>query len=149
MRHFSSYGPVDSRFNFAVERRELVERCVEQLTGEPGEGGHFFTLWAPRQTGKTWVMRRAIEEIRARHGERFQVGALSMQGLLMDAETDEAYFRAVPTMFEDGFTLTLEAPTELTGWLRIFQEHGASFYPPLILLIDEFDALPPASSTTS
>jgi hypothetical protein len=143
VRHFSSYGPVDPRFNFAVERRELVEHCVEQLTGEPGEGGHFFTIWAPRQTGKTWLMRRAVEEIRARYGEQFAVGALSMQGLLMDAETDDAFFRAVPRMFKDGFTLPVEAPTEWTGWLRIFDGQGGVFDRPLILLIDEFDSLPP------
>jgi hypothetical protein len=143
MRHFSSYGPVDPRFNFAVERRELVEDCVAQIVGDPGDSGHFFTIWAPRQAGKTWLMRRAIEEVRARYGERFAVGALSMQGLLMDAETDEAFFRAVPTMFRDGFRLAVEAPTEWTGWLDIFREDGGAFDRPLILLIDEFDALPP------
>src|SRR5215468_10274993 len=31
MRHFSSYGPVDRRFHFCVERRALVECCVAQL----------------------------------------------------------------------------------------------------------------------
>src|SRR5271163_2504503 len=100
MRRFSSYGPVDPAEDFCVERRELVERCVAELVDNPDKGGHYFTIWAPRQTGKTWIMRRAIEDIRARHGDRFRVGALSMQGLVMGEETDEAFFRAVPTMFK-------------------------------------------------
>ena len=74
MRRFHSYGPIDKRFHFGVARAELVERCVQQLVGEPGEGGHFFTIWAPRQAGKTWLMRRAIQEIRATYGDRFAIG---------------------------------------------------------------------------
>jgi hypothetical protein len=143
MRRFSSYGPVDPSENFCVPRRELVERCVGDLVGNPDKGGHYFTIWAPRQTGKTWIMRRAIEEIRARYGERFTVGALSMQGLLMDAETDEAFFHAVPTMFRDGFSLALPPPADWTGWLSILGKGQGTFDRPLILLIDEFDSLPP------
>ena len=37
----------------------------------------------------------------------------------------------------------VEIPTEWTGWLRIFAKDGGVFDRPLILLIDEFDALPP------
>src|SRR6185503_3335249 len=99
MRKFSSYGPVDPTEHFAVERRELVEQCVAQLVGNPDKEGHFFTIWAPRQAGKTWIMRRAIEEIRARYGERFAVGYLLMQGSLGDTDTEEVFFRAVPTLF--------------------------------------------------
>ena len=101
MRRFHSYGPVDPRFHFCVERTALVERCVQQLVGEPEEDGHFFTIWAPRQCGKTWLMRRAIAEIRARHGDRFAIGALSMQGLLKASEGDEVLFRSVPSMFPE------------------------------------------------
>ena len=83
MREFTSYGPVNSRSNFFVPRTELVESCVNQLVGSPQEdGGHYFTIWAARQTGKTWLMRRAIEEIQARHGDRFLVGTISMQGVV-------------------------------------------------------------------
>lgn len=82
MRRFHSYGPVDRRHHFTVDRTALVERCVDQLVGDPEEGGQYFTLWAPRQSGKTWLMRRAIDEIRARHGDRFAVGTLSMQGVI-------------------------------------------------------------------
>jgi hypothetical protein len=143
MRRFSSYGPVDPSENFYVERRDRVERCVGGLIGNPDKGGHYFTIWGSRQTGKTWIMRRAVAEIRARYGERFKVGALSMQGLLMDADTDEAFFRAVPTMFRDGFSLTLPPPADWTGWLSIFGKEGGTFDRPLILLIDEFDSLAP------
>lgn len=63
MRRFHSYGPVDCRYHFCVDRQALVERCMDQLVGVPDEGGHYFTIWAPRQTGKTWLMRQMREEI--------------------------------------------------------------------------------------
>ncbi|MBF0609421.1 MAG: ATP-binding protein, partial [Magnetococcales bacterium] len=59
MRSFYSYGPVNCRSHFCVPRRELIERCAGQLIGDiVDEGGRYFTIWAPRQTGKTWVMRQ-------------------------------------------------------------------------------------------
>src|SRR5262245_58517174 len=102
-RRFHSYGPVDSSEHYCVERRELVEQCVDQTGHNPEKGGHFFTIWAPRQTGKTWLMRRAIEEIRARYGERFAIGALSMQGLMEQSDSEEVFFRCVPGLFQEGF----------------------------------------------
>jgi hypothetical protein len=145
MRHFSSYGPVDPRFNFAVERRELVERCVEPLVGEPGDGGHYFTIWAPRQAGKTWLMRRAIEEIRARYGERFVVGTMSMQRiLLMDGEPEEeGLFKRLPGMLEDAFGVRVAAPADWDGYREVWSRRAGVFDRPVILLIDEFDSLSP------
>ncbi len=80
-------GPVEAKANFGVERRELVAQCVAQLIGAPEEtGGHFFTIWGARQTGKTWIMRQAIAAIRAKYGDKFIVAKLSMEGLLLDHE---------------------------------------------------------------
>jgi hypothetical protein len=143
MRRFSSYGPVDPKFNFCVERRDLIERCVANLLGEPEEGGHYFTIWAPRQTGKTWIMRRAIAEIRARYGDRYQVGTFSMQGVVLaDDAPDEAFFAFVPDRFDRAFGVPAPRPTDWAGWTRLFARHGGYFDRPVILCIDEFDSLP-------
>ena len=81
MRRFHSYGPVDARYHFCVERRELVTRCVEQLIGIPEQVGFYFTIWAPRQRGKTWLLRRARQEIERRYGDQFDVFNFSLGGL--------------------------------------------------------------------
>jgi hypothetical protein len=144
MRRFTSYGPADSEENFCVERRELVQQCVEQLVGtNPAKGGHFFTIWGPRQTGKTWIMRQAIAEIRAKYGDKFAVGALSMQGLLKASDGEDVFLKCVPGMFREGFGFEPPAPTDWDEWLKLFARKGGLFDKPLILLIDEFDALPP------
>ncbi len=57
MRRFSSYGPVDKRQHYYVPRKALIEKAYTQLMGHnPQRGGHYFTVWAPRQAGKTWIM---------------------------------------------------------------------------------------------
>ena len=143
MRQFSSYGPVDSRFHFCVERRDLVESAVTQLVGEPGDGGHYFTIWAPRQTGKTWIMRRAVAEIRARYGDRFTVGVMTVQAALGPDDTDQVFFAVTPGLFGEAFSFEPTAPTDWDGWRRLFARQGGVFDKPVILLIDEADSLPP------
>ena len=143
MRRFSSYGPVDPTENFCVERRDLVERCVDRLVGNPDKGGHYFTIWAPRQTGKTWIMRRSIAEIRARYGDRFAVGALSMQGVILDDDQpDEAFFTYVPDRFLLAFDEKPAVPEDWAAWSRLFSRKEGIFDRPVILCIDEFDSLP-------
>ncbi len=61
MRKFSSYGPVNKRRHFYVPRTELVDVATTELIGDiPEEGGHYITVWAPRQCGKTWLMRETL-----------------------------------------------------------------------------------------
>ena len=81
MRRFHSYGPVDCRYHFCVERSELVESCLNQLVGVPKEGGHYFTIWAPQQTGKTWLMREVTQEIAQRYSDQFAVFNVSFGNL--------------------------------------------------------------------
>jgi hypothetical protein len=39
MRHFHSYGPVDSKAHFCVQRQVLIAQGVEQLIGRDEDGG--------------------------------------------------------------------------------------------------------------
>ena len=93
MRRFHSYGPVDQDIHFCVPRVDLVQSCLDHIIGEPGKGGHYFTIWGPRQTGKTWLMHRVKERIEKDYPDRFIVGTMSMQGVVMDeSEDDSAFF---------------------------------------------------------
>lgn len=145
MRSFSSYGPVDPDANFCVPRSSLVDRCVDQLVGEHDSAGNYFTMWAPRQTGKTWILRRALAEIRARHGDRFITGTFSMQGTVMqDDEPVDAFLKHVPRLLDLGFQRRVPEPVSWQDWTNLFRPGGGVFDRPVILLIDEFDDLPAA-----
>ena len=65
MRRFTSYGPIDTEDHYYAPRKELIEHSYNQLLGEnPQKGGHYVTVWAPRQCGKTWVMQEVVEKTR-------------------------------------------------------------------------------------
>ncbi|MFP4309627.1 MAG: hypothetical protein ACLFRG_20375 [Desulfococcaceae bacterium] len=144
MRRFHSYGPVDCEEHFCVPRTELVDGCVRQLVDNPEKGGHFFTIWAPRQTGKTWLMRQARDEIARRYPDRFLLGTLSMQGLIMGADDpDEVFFDFVPRLFRAGLSMEVSPPNSWNQWADLFSKGKGAFSKPAILFIDEFDSLPP------
>jgi hypothetical protein len=144
MRHFHSYGPVNADVHFCVERRELVDQCTRRLIGDPGTGGHYFTLWAPRQAGKTWLMHQTINAIHAGFGGQFQVGALSMQGVVMpdDAPASE-FLKYAPRLLRNGFGIPdPPEPANWSEWADWFHRSVGLFQQPVILFIDEFDNLP-------
>ena len=144
MREFCSYGPVDDQLHFSIARRRLVEACVQQVIGAPGKGGHYFTIWAPRQTGKTWLMREVCREIVQRAGEQFIVADMSMQGVMLDDDDpEELFLREAPRLMQLTFGLG-QAP-EIAGWRALADLFAADvglFDRPVILFIDEFDKLP-------
>ncbi len=144
MRRFHSYGPVNSQLHFCVERNELVNQCMNQLVGEPEEGGHYFTIWAPRQTGKTWLMRQVKRRIEETYKDRFILGAMSMQGVVLeDEEPENAFLKWTPHLVRDTFGLKIDTPRDWKEWIDIFHETEGLFDRPVILFIDEFDSLPP------
>ena len=66
MRTFSSYGPVDTDLHYYVPRILLVDQLYQQLYGDaPNKGGHYITVWAPPQTGKTWLLQQVAQRLRA------------------------------------------------------------------------------------
>ncbi|MGD9971510.1 MAG: hypothetical protein AB7S77_00460 [Desulfatirhabdiaceae bacterium] len=143
MRRFHSYVPVDSDIHFAVPRTELVQDCLNHIVGETGKGGHYFTIWSPRQTGKTWLMRQVKARIERDYPDRFVVGTMSMQGLLfLTTEPVGEFLQKVPKLFLDTFSMDIGPPQTYEQWALFFHRTQGLFKKPLILFVDEFDSLP-------
>ncbi len=149
MRRFHSYGPVDCEDHFCIQRKELIERCIAQLVGNPKKGGHYFTIWAPRQTGKTWLMRQIKEEIPRSYPDQFAVYTCSfgdLRGMSYSASTkfkeSEALPKALIRVLEQEFP---QKPIVKTWreFRHVFSTEHALWDRPLILLIDEVDTAPP------
>ena len=137
MRTFSSYGPIKVNQHIYAPRTELIDFACQQLVGETGEeDGHYITVWAPRQTGKTWLMQQVVERLRAQ-GD-FEVAILTMQ--FARNATDE---RTVLKVLTDGLSrwFRRDFPTlhTFTDLAELFTSRW--FSKPLILILDEFDAL--------
>ena len=147
MRRFHSYGPVDCEEHFCVKREELVNHCIEQLVGNPEKGGHYFTIWAPRQTGKTWLMRQALQEIPKRYGGQFTMFHFSLGRLrgMSESPPVESVKRGLPDEFGELLESVLPGHPHVTSWkdfYELFSKDRGLWDGPLILLIDEFDTIP-------
>ena len=144
MRRFHSYGPVDCKYHFCVHRKKLIEKCKDQLIGISEEGGHFFTIWAPRQTGKTWLLRQSIEEMKKLYGGRFVIGDISMQGIAIEKDDNPniIFFKRWQTVIRNEFKINVGEIESWEKWMSLFEKDSGIFEKPLILIIDEFDKLP-------
>ena len=148
MRRFHSYGPVDADWHFCVPRRYLIDQLLDQLVGDPQKGGHYFTIWAARQTGKTWLMRQAKTEIAQRYGDQFTVFHFSfetMRGVNYVSQGDKGD-AIIPPALCDLLALDLPNHPQIETWGdfgRLFSKNTGLWDKPLLLLIDEVDALPP------
>ncbi|MEM7531740.1 MAG: hypothetical protein AAF639_06175 [Chloroflexota bacterium] len=148
MRHFHSYGPVDIEEHFAVDRRCMVDRCLNQLVGNRSKSGHYFTIWGPRQTGKTWLLRQMKTEIPAKYGDQFTVFTFSLGNLrgMEDQPPDHWNSTLLPQMLTDVLELSLPGSPIIQTWkefAQLFAKEGGLWQTPLILMIDEADTAPP------
>jgi hypothetical protein len=137
MRHFSSYGPLDTESNYYAPREELIEQAYNQLTGEnPKWGGHYITVWAPRQCGKTWIMQEMIDKIRKTTS--YTCGIFSIERG-KKAKTEKDILRIFTGKLTEAFGQKFPAIKTFDRIPILFTQ--AHFQQPVILVIDEFDAL--------
>jgi hypothetical protein len=88
MRRFNSYGPINTNVHYYAPRKELIAGVFTKLVGEdPLGGGHYITVWAPRQTGKTWVMQEILFQLKK--DPRFDVLKINLEILKDKDDTGE------------------------------------------------------------
>jgi len=137
MRRFSSYGPVNHKLHFYVPRKELIESTCTLLLGEkPDEGGHYITVWAPRQCGKSWVMREVLFRLKENSG--YDVLKINLEHLKDKSDTADI-IQAVAKAVGEGLNKDFSGIRSLEEFQGIF--HRDCLDKPLILILDEFDAL--------
>ena len=60
MRYFNTHGPVNANDHFVVPRTALVDHLMAQI-----DIGKYFTIYAPRQMGKTTLLYSLIDRLAA------------------------------------------------------------------------------------
>lgn len=137
MRKFSSYGPVSNASNYYAPRKELIEKAYINMIGEnPAEGGHYFTVWAPRQTGKTWLMQQIL--FRLQEDPRFHVLKINLENLKRKKEIGDI-IKIIAREIGEGVGKTFKDIDDEDKFQGIFKKGVLD--KPLILILDEFDAL--------
>lgn len=142
MRKFSSYGPVNTKLHYYVPRQTLVDRAITHLVGEvPDEGGHYITVWAPRQRGKSWLLNQVLWQLNNDPiYDRFDAIKISLEHLKMTTDVVRIAQFIARTISEK-LALTPVAIKQLDDLYTVFSKDTLN--KPLILILDEFDALAP------
>ena len=144
MRHFHSYGPVNSKAHFCVQRQALIAQGVGQLIGSPEDGGHYFTIWAPRQTGKTWLMRQLELNINQQYPEKFSILKFSLgtlRGMSFTPSENSNFPEAFGELIQESFSSEPVVKT-WKQFGQLFSKKNGLWDRPVILLIDEVDTIP-------
>ncbi len=137
MRKFSSYGQLNTNVHYYAPREELLHKACTQLIGEdPEEGGHYITIWAPRQTGKSTIMLETLK--RLRKIDDFDVVILTLQSA-KSVHTEEKAVRLFVNELQYQFDVELPQIRSWEDLPKLFTSDYLS--KPLILILDEFDAL--------
>ncbi len=137
MRKFSSYGPVDPELHYYAPRTGMIDRAYNQLIGEdPEKGGHYITVWAPRQTGKSWLMLEVVQKIKKT--EEFDSAIISVESAKYHTSGEtvlKIFSRELKSL------VNKEIP-EINAWENFSELFTRKYLSkPLILIIDEFDAI--------
>lgn len=137
MRKFSSYGPLDTDLHYYAPRQALIAQATDLLLGDdPAKSGQYLTVWAPRQSGKTWIMQQVARQIQSR-GD-FEVLLTTMQfaqSVTTVAEALQVFVESLRIRLDRDFPTI----TQMSELRTLFTDRY--FAKPLILILDEFDAL--------
>ncbi len=137
MRKFFSYGPIDPRFHFHAPRTELIQQTYDKLMGEGiPEMGHYITIWAPRQSGKTWTMQQVFHKLR--QDDRFDQVVVGLEHLKDETRVGKI-IEVIAGDIGRGLGKTFTGIDTQEKFQKLFLRENLS--KPLILVLDEFDAI--------
>lgn len=141
MRKFSSYGPIDTDLYYYAPRQALIEQAVADLVGEdPTKGGHYITVWAPRQRGKTWIIQQALRQLQSdpQYRDAFDVVYLGLESLKQERDVT-GIAQSLARQLCQALELPASEISQISALEQLFRRDVLR--KPLILLLDEFDAL--------
>ena len=153
MRWFETRGPVYPEDNYIVQRTEELSDFVNRL-----EKGRYIVLFAPRQTGKTTIFRRALDTLPIEKYVPIQLNFevyVDIDATVFYSSFCDEICKEIKNVFEKrGKNL----PEKLNKFLASAQITDSvsmrAFFEALgnllenqrfVMIIDEFDAIPPTA----
>ncbi|MCX7654842.1 MAG: AAA-like domain-containing protein [Fervidobacterium sp.] len=135
MKRFCTTGPVDKQTCYYVERNEEMKKALEYI-----ENYRYFTISAPRQTGKTTFLLDVVENIK----DTFLPVFISFENLGSVTEEDD-FIRIFQKKVEFFLESNLNQPINLKRikkiaeldeyFMQLYEQTGKE----TVLMIDEFE----------
>ncbi len=130
MKKFNTSGPNIPQKHYTIRRTNLINKGIELVKDD-----RYFTIWAPRQTGKSTYFRQLAKEL---DKQNYKVIHLNVENYL-DA-TKEIFLNILKEHFKEQADIIINETktfTEFEKEIRSIKEHKC------ILIIDEIEGLNP------
>ena len=150
MRYFNTHGPVNAEEHYVVSRQALLSDLLTQI-----ESGKYFTIYAPRQMGKTTLLEQMVESLRTWEGylpiplsfELYENWSesrfLASFGDLICQHVKGHFLNQDHPQKDSVIALTLTPPTEYEAIWQFFSKlYDLVPGTHVVMIIDEFDATP-------
>jgi predicted ATPase len=132
MREFNTTGPCNPALHYTVMREALIAEGLEKV-----RKGRYFTLFAPRQAGKTTYFQLLLEAVRA---ENFTPIWISFESL--KTVTREVFYQSLNHQLHQELAehqievkYTITNPVNMVAFFEQFDTQT------LVLIIDEFEGV--------
>lgn len=134
MRSFNTSGPCDPKRHYTVLREGLVAAGMSKV-----KDGRYFTLFAPRQAGKTTFFQLLLDALK-REGNftPIWIGFENMKSLSREEFYEALNHKIHQELSTAGIMLTFTIKNQLS-LERFFEEFKAK---PVVLALDEFEGVP-------
>ncbi len=130
MREFNTSGPNIPERHYTIERRPQIAEGLRMVEQE-----RYFTIWAPRQTGKSTYFLQLAEHLKPRG---YQVMHINLENYR------DASLRSLMSYFQieaaQQWGMKLKVFTSFQGWQQFFLQLQQG---KLVLIIDEVEGLNP------
>ena len=133
MRTFCTEGPVDPKLNYYVPRTALVAEGLKKV-----EQWRYFTIFAPRQSGKTTYFQFLIEAIKKEKPEWLPLWvSFESFGNLSEEDFLTLFYRQI----EDFFHSTFEREKNVATLELYFRKINTDIQRETVLIVDEVEGL--------
>lgn len=139
MREFNTSGPNNPDIHYTVMREALIEKALAQIAhpADP-KGGRYFTLYAPRQTGKTTFVEQLMRRL---DREQFFPALISFEALA--GAEEPVFYRELGKVLErmGDFPFPIPAMSSKYDLMNFLAALKTQMPQKFCLIIDEFDGL--------
>ena len=136
MRQFSSYGLINKKNHYFVDRKPLITKIIKILSLDNPESSNILTVCAPRQYGKTWIMNAVVE--RLMKNNHLHIVMLNLKHLKMHNNIN-LVVQSIAAEIIRLLKLKLKNINRPENLTELFKNEILG--KPLCLILDDFDAL--------
>ncbi len=130
MRQFNTSGPNIPEKHYTIERTDLIKEGIELVKDE-----RYFTIWAPRQTGKSTYFRQLAEKLVK---ENYKVAHINFENY-KNASLDSFLYEFSKRIYEF-WNIDTRKETEIAKVFSLVSEHKEN---KCVLIIDEVEGINP------